>query len=124
MLVSATVFPLMPTPELAVVLLAIVNFFAALPWGAASAASAEMVPAEMRAQGAALYFFALSLISGTLGPTIVALFTDHVFGKEHVAYSLAVVAAGGMLVTLALLVVGLGAYRRTLQLREDWIESR
>jgi MFS family permease len=123
MLISATAFPLMPTPELAIALLAVVNFFAALPWGAAAAASAEMVPSAMRAQGAALYFFALSLISGTLGPTVVALFTDHVFGKEHVAYSLAVVTAGGMVIALLLLIAGLGAYRRTLQSREDWIEK-
>jgi MFS family permease len=123
MLITATVFPLMPTPELAIALLAIVNFFAAFPWGAASAAAAEMAPAHLRSQGAALYFFALSLISGTLGPTIVALFTDHVFGRERVGYSLAVVTAGGMLIAVVLLVMGLDAYRRTLANRELWSES-
>jgi MFS family permease len=122
MLLSATVFPLMPTPELAVVCLAVVNFFAALPWGAASAAAAEMAPSTLRAQGAALYFFVLSLISGTLGPTIVALFTDHVFGRTHVGYSLVVVSGAGMLVALLLLASGLGAYRRALEFREHWIE--
>ena len=44
MLVSETAYPLMPTATLAVVWLAVVNFFAALPWGAASAAAAEIVP--------------------------------------------------------------------------------
>jgi hypothetical protein len=79
-----------------------------------------MAPSSLRAQGAALYFFALSFISGMFGPTIVALFTDHVFGRERVGYSLAVVTAGGMLVVLALLVAGLGSYRRTLEYREAW----
>jgi MFS family permease len=122
MLLSASIFPLMPTPELAIACLAVVNLFAALPWGAASAAAAEMAPTALRAQSAALYFFLLSLISGTLGPTVVALFTDHVFGKARVGYSLAVVSAGGMLIALLLLASGLGAFRRTLQFREDWIE--
>src|SRR5205085_2843407 len=69
MLVSASAYPLMPTAALAVAWLVIVNFFAALPWGPASAAAAEIVPASIRTQGAALYFFVLSLVSGTLGPT-------------------------------------------------------
>jgi len=43
MLVSATAYPLMPSAGLAVVWLVAVNFFAALPWGAASTAAAEMV---------------------------------------------------------------------------------
>jgi hypothetical protein len=49
---------------------AVVNFFAAFPWGAASAAAAEMAPPHLRAQGAALYFFVSSLLSGTVGPRL------------------------------------------------------
>lgn len=123
MLVSASLFPLMPTPTLAIVWLAIVNFFAAFPWGAASAAAAEMSPAPLRSESAAVYFFALSLISGTLGPTLVALFTDHLFGRERVGLSLAVVSAGGMLAAALLLIAGLGPYRRTLSFREQWSAS-
>src|SRR6185436_6552024 len=44
MLVTATAFPLMPSATGAVVTLAIVNFFAAFPWGAASAGLAEISP--------------------------------------------------------------------------------
>jgi MFS family permease len=121
MLISGTVFPLMPTATLAIVCLAVVNFFAAFPWGAASAAAAEMVPAELRAQGAALFFLLLNLISQTLGPLSVALFNDHVFGRgEGVRYSIAIVTATGMLLTIALLAAGLAAYRRTVAARDEW----
>ena len=120
MLISATLFPLAPNAGVAFVGLAIVNFFAAFPWGAASAAAAEMAPPNLRAQGAALYFFVLNLLSGFLGPTSVALFTDHVFGRDGVRYSLAVNTAIGMAITLALFSAGLGSYRRTIEQRDRW----
>lgn len=123
MLISAPAFSLMPTARSAIVALAVVNFFAAFPWGAASAAAAEMAPSTLRAQSAAVYFFVLTLISGTLGPVIVGLFNDHVFGTDGVASSLAVVSAGGMAVAAIFLVAGLGSYQRTLRYREDWIEQ-
>jgi hypothetical protein len=73
-----------------------------------------MTPPALRAQGAALYFFALSLVSGTVGPIAVGIFTDHVFGKEGVRYSLAVVTALSMALTVLLLAAGLGSFRRAL----------
>jgi len=116
MLVSASAYPLMPTASLAVGWLVVVNFFAAFPWGPASAAAAEITPSSIRTQGAALYFFVLNLVAGTLGPTAVAFFTDRVF-RDPLAlrYSLAVVNCIGMIATIGLLVVGMPAYRRTSQ---------
>jgi MFS family permease len=115
MLVAASAYPLMPTAALAVVWLVIVNFFAAFPWGPASAAAAEIVPARIRTQGAALYFFLLSLVSGTLGPTAVAFFTDSVFHDPlALRYSLVIVNIVGMLLTIALLAAGMSAYRRAV----------
>jgi MFS family permease len=122
-LISATIFPLAPTAPLAVVALAVLNIFAAFPFGAASAAAAEMAPTALRAQGAALYFFVLTLISGVLGPTLVALLNDHVFGAANVRYSLASFSAVGMVIAIILLTAGLSAYRRTLEFRESWDPS-
>ena len=114
MLVSASLYPLMPTAALAVAWLVVVNFFAAFPWGPAAAAAAEIVPGPIRTQGVALYFFVLSLVSGTLGPTAVAFFTDSVFGDpQALRYSLVVVNVIGMLLTMGLLWFGMAAYRRT-----------
>ena len=120
MIVAATAYPLMPSAAMAVVWLVVVNFFAAFPWGAASTAAAEIVPASMRAQGAALYFFILSLVSSALGPTAVALITDHVFHDDSaLRYSLAIVNVAGMSAAIALLVYGMPAYRRTVSTRGD-----
>jgi MFS family permease len=116
MLVAASAYPLMPTAALAVAWLVVVNFFAAFPWGPASAAAAEIVPPSIRTQGAALYFFVLSLVSGTLGPTAVAFFTDRVFHDPlALRYSLVIVNAIGMLLTIALLIAGMPAYRKSLE---------
>ena len=114
MLVSASLYPVMPTAGLAVVWLVVVNFFAALPWGPAAASAAAVVPAPIRTQGAALYFFVVSLVSGTLGPTAVAFFTDSVFHDPlALRYSLVVVNAIGMLLAMGLLAYGMSAYRAT-----------
>jgi MFS family permease len=118
MLVSATAYPFMPSPWLAVAWLVPVNFFAAFPWGAANAAAAEIVPASMRAQGAALYFFVLSLVSSTLGPTVVAVLTDYVFRADAaVGWSLAVTNVVGMAAAIVMFVWGMPAYRRTVAAR-------
>jgi MFS family permease len=120
MLVSASTYPLMPTATLAVAWLALVNFFAAFPWGPAYAAAVQIVPASIRTQGAALYFFVLSLVSGTLGPTAVAFFTDSVFHDPlAVRYSLVIVNVVGMLATIGLLVAGMPAFRRTARVVEE-----
>jgi MFS family permease len=110
----------MPTANMAVGALAVLNVFAALPWGAATAAAAEIAPTPLRAQGAAFYFFLLNLVSGVMGPTSVALFTDHVFEEAHIRYSLVAVNLIGMLLALVLFAAGLGAYRNTLEYRERW----
>jgi MFS family permease len=115
MLVCATAFPLMPTPALAVMTLAILNVFAASPWGAASAALAAASPGPLRAQAAALFFMVLSVLGGMGGPIVVAQLTDRVFGVDHVRYSITTVAAVGMTAAVSLLVAGLSAYRETLR---------
>ena len=122
MLVSMTACALAPTVTLAVIWLGVVNFFAAFPWGAASAAAAEIVPAALRAQGAALYFLVLSLVSRTVGPTAVAWCAEHVFsGATAVGHALALVNVISMSVAIALFVAGLGSYRSTLAYREQWV---
>jgi hypothetical protein len=100
--------------------LTIVNFFAAFPWGPASAAAAAIVPPPIRTQGAALYFFVLSLLSGTLGPTAVALLTDHAFHDPlALRYSLVIVNLVGMSLAIGLLLVGMPAFRQTASALED-----
>jgi MFS family permease len=115
MLVSATAYPLAATPAVCVAWLVVVNFFAALPWGAAPAAVAALAPPRMRAQAVALFVFVLSLFSGFVGPWSVAALTDHVFrSKAALPYSLAIVNVIGMTLAIAFLTSGLRAYREAI----------
>lgn len=105
MLVCAGSYPLIDTPLVVMLLLAAVNVFAALPWGAAAAAAAALVPPTMRAQGVAVFFVVVNLLSGLIGPTSVAALTDYVFRDAGaLRYALSVVTVTGM--TLALLLLG------------------
>jgi MFS family permease len=70
------------TPELALALFAAFLFGCAMPWGSAVAALYEITPNQMRGQVSAIYLLCLSLIGMGLGPTLVASFTDHLFGRD------------------------------------------
>jgi MFS family permease len=121
MLVSATAYPFAETAAVAVAWLVVVNFFAAFPWGAASAAIAETVPAPMRAQGTALCFVVVNLISVGVGPVAVAAIADHVFHRDSaIREALAIVNVVGMIAAIVLLMYGLSAFRRTMAIRDDW----
>lgn len=116
MLVCAGLYPIVPAVPLVIALLVAVNVFAALPWGAASAAVAEAMPPRMRGQGSAVYQLIVNLVAGVLGPTAVALLTDRVFGNPlALRYSLAILAVVGMSLVLVLLGWARPAFIRTVQ---------
>ena len=118
MLVCAGLYPLVSSAAVAAALILPVNIFAAMPWGAANAAVAEVMPPRLRGQGSALYQIIVSLISGTVGPTAVALLTDRVFHDEaSLRYSLTICTVVGMSITLALLSWGRPAFRTTVTAR-------
>lgn len=95
-------FTLMPTPALAVGILAIAFIGGGAPTAAGSAAVVSLAPARMRAQIVALYYFTLNFVGFMVGPTAVALLTDHVFhDRNMLRWSLAIVA--GVSVTLGLI---------------------
>jgi len=54
----------------------------AMPYGGAVAALYAITPNQMRGQVSAIYLFSLSFIGMGIGPTVVAFFTDHVFGND------------------------------------------
>lgn len=117
MLVTATLYPIVSSATVAVALLIPVNFFAALPWGAAGAAIAEAMPSRMRGQGSAVYQLVVNLVSGVLGPTSVAILTDQVFGDpSYLRWSLAVCAVVGMTITILLLQWGRSAFVKTAEM--------
>ncbi len=58
---------------MSLVLLAGLNFFAGFPFAGGYAALQELTPNRMRAQATAVLLFAVNLIGGGFGPTLVAL---------------------------------------------------
>jgi MFS family permease len=97
------------------------NFFASFAFGAAVAAIQEITPNRMRAQLGALFVSALTLIGLGLGPSVVGLLTDRVFGNDAaLRYSLLIVTVVGLAGAAALLMVGLAPYRRSVANRSAW----
>jgi MFS family permease len=118
MILTAGAYPLVPSAAVAAWLLAPVNVFAAMPWGAANAAVAEALPTHLRGQGTALYLLVVNLFAGVVGPTSVALMTDRVFANPFaIRYSLAICTVCGMIAVIAILGSGRSAYRRTVDMR-------
>lgn len=115
MLLCAGSYPLVGSATAAAALLVPVNLFAALPWGPANAAMAEIMPERMRGQGAALMLLVVNLVSGALGPTAVALATDRLFGgPAGLRWALALVSVVGMLLAASLLLAARRPFRATV----------
>lgn len=96
--------PLMPTPELAVLMLIPAVIGGAIPTVAGAASVLAIAPAGMRAQITAMYYFVLNVIGLAIGPSLVALLTEHVFGDElGLRKSLVIVAATSIAAGLLLL---------------------
>jgi MFS family permease len=123
-LVCGTAYALAPSSSLAVAALVPYNFFAAFAFGAASAAVQEITPNRMRAQVGALFVSAMTLIGLGLGPSIVGLLTDRVFGDDAaVRYSLLAVTVVGLGAAVSLLGAGLAPYRRSVANRAAWADE-
>jgi MFS family permease len=116
MVAACVVFPLMPTAAWATLWLIPAFFFRGASTGVAMAALQEMLPNAMRAQATALYIAAINIISLGLGPTLIALSTDFIFQDlAALRYSLALIAPGLLLATIASLYFGLAPFRRMKQ---------
>jgi MFS family permease len=117
-LVPVTVlFPLMPTPQLALLLIGVMNFFAGFPFGGGYAALQEITPATMRAQMAAVMLLANSLIGAGLGPTLVALVTDRVFA-DPAALPQSISLVSAIVSPLAVLMLGIALLRHPAAMLE------
>jgi MFS family permease len=89
----------------AIAWLVAVNIFAALPWGAAQAGAAHLVPARFKSQGVALFILFVNLIAFMLGPLSVGVLIDVLFDKDaaQLGTALVLVTAVGLALAIALL---------------------
>lgn len=114
-------FPLVSSPYVALVLLAVQNFVLAFAPGPQNAAFQVITPNQIRGQITALYLFVFNIIGFGLGPTFIAVLTEYVFGaEEHLGYALALAAA--VMEPLAALIFwyGLKPYGKSVACAEAW----
>ena len=95
-----------PSAAHAGILISTAMFFGSFAYPAGATAVQSMAPARLRARFAALYLFAVTLVAATLGPTIVALFTDLVLKDparigEALALTILTAAPIGLIASLA-----------------------
>jgi len=110
----------MPTPVWALVMFGWTSLVGVAAIGSQAAALLVVTPNQMRAQVVAFYLFVFNVIGYGLGPTVVALFTDHLYGETHLRYAMVTVVlllgpAGALTTTL-----GLKPYRRAFQRAQTW----
>ncbi|GHE82466.1 spinster family MFS transporter [Thalassotalea profundi] len=119
-IIPTLIYPILSDLTLVLIFLAISTFFANFMMGLGPAAIQEVVPSSMRGQFSALYLFIVNLIGLGLGPTLVALSTDYVFGSpEFVGYSLLFVTSLAMAGSALCLGKCLPHYRKTMNSLEE-----
>jgi MFS family permease len=121
MLIASTAMPLMPTPELALLMFFPHILGAAGITAAGGAALMLITPNQLRAQATAIYYFVISIAGLTLGPTSVAVFTDYVFADEAMLrYSMAIVGFAAPLLSVVCAILTLRPYQRSMAEAETW----
>ncbi|MDX2143593.1 MAG: MFS transporter [Rhodospirillaceae bacterium] len=114
--------PLMPTPELALFVLVFGSIGGA--WVTATGAASLMMicPNQMRGQITALYYFVISILGLTVGPSAVAIVTDFVFKDEAMLrYSLALTCGVATMFAIVLLVYNLKYFRAGVAEAQQWL---
>lgn len=107
----SVLWPLMPNATLAFALLCINLVGLSIAQAAAPASIQAVVPNRMRGQAIAVYLLLAGLLGIGLGPTAVALVTDHLFHHDTaLRYSIALTAAPAALLALWLIGSGLRPY--------------
>lgn len=99
---------LAPTAAMALALMIAGMLLGTIHGGVAGAALQMIAPGHLRARLVALYFLVANLIGLGLGPTSIALATDHVFGNDAaLRYAIALVTAIALPVAAVILTLGL-----------------
>jgi MFS family permease len=104
-------------PILALALIGAASFFVTMPLALVTVALQTVTPNEMRGLIAGLVVVMNNVVGLALGPTIVALFTDHLF-KDPLAVgkSLALTFALVAPIAVVLLISGMRPYRETIHM--------
>jgi MFS family permease len=117
--ISSAVF-LAPSGEWAIGWLAPCAALMAAPYGVAAAALQQALPGSIRSQVTALYLLVSNVVGAAIGPTLTAVLTEHVFGREDsLHYSLLIVHVAALGLGTTLLWSGRAAFVETLKRLES-----
>ena len=104
-------FALAPSPAWAIIALLPALVGNGILQASGVTALMAVVPPQMKSQIAALNFFIINLVGAALGPTLIALLTDQVFGDElMLRYSITAVALSIGTLGVGLLLLGRSSY--------------
>ncbi|NKB44835.1 MAG: MFS transporter [Alphaproteobacteria bacterium] len=111
---TGVAIPLMPSGELAFVMIAFNTVGLAMISAVGVTALLNIVPSTMRGQIVALYYMCMSIAGLMLGPTSVGLLSDYVFGAEGLRYAVSLPALIFGIPVFLLMPTILRLYRREL----------
>lgn len=106
-------YPLMPTPELASVMLFIFVFGMSVASGTSPSCIIAITPGELRGQATALFFFVINLGGSLISPPLVGLLTDAMGDPADLKYALAFVALGFSVFMVSTLWFGLRSFKHS-----------
>jgi MFS family permease len=122
-IVPGVLYPFVSNATAVIALLYLATFFLCMPVCLVPAGIQELVPNAMRGQAIALYLLIVNLIGLGIGPTAIALVTDHVFGYDTaVRYSLMIVPTAASVLAGILFLIALRTYGRSLDGLENWLK--
>ncbi len=123
-IIPAFFSPLLANPYLSLALIAALVLCTSAPWGIAVSALQQFTPNEMRGQISAVYLFFVNIIGIGLGPTLIALVTDHGFGEDRMLrYSMSIVAGISAVLATLILALGLPHFRASLKRLEVLLQA-
>lgn len=113
--VVCTIGLLMSDPNIGLIFISLFCFFAAFPYGSATAAIQEVAPNNMRAVFSAFFLFVVNIIGLGLGPLLVGLLNDALFHDPlKIQYSIFITQFIGCVVSAGLLFVGLKPFIKSV----------
>lgn len=89
MVISGVIWPLLPSGELALCVLAISMAGVALASATGVTALLNIIPADTRGRTVALYYMSISFFGLGFGPLTIGVLNDYVFGADNLRYSMA-----------------------------------
>ena len=93
MIITGVIFPLLPSPYLAIGMIGINTAGIAMVSAVGITALLNISPARMRAQIVAFYYMCISLAGLFIGPTMIAVLNEYVYGELGIRYSMAILPA-------------------------------